>query len=119
MRAAAAYADGDEILEDGSKAPLASVDPFSVVAGLGYQRAGRTLRRRACRHAQRTQVARQHRRGMRRPNAIGRAAFTILDATVFWRVAEMLTLRAGVFNLTDEKYAYWSDVRGLVRHVTR
>ena len=25
----------------------------------------------------------------------------------------MLTLRGGVFNLFDEKYAAWSDVRGL------
>jgi len=24
-----------------------------------------------------------------------------------------LTARAGVFNLTDETYAYWNDVRGL------
>ena len=40
-------------------------------------------------------------------------AFTILDATAFFRVSDALTLRAGIFNLTNEKYAYWSDVRGL------
>ena len=33
--------------------------------------------------------------------------------TAFWRVAYVLTARAGVFNVTDETYAYWSDVRGL------
>jgi hemoglobin/transferrin/lactoferrin receptor protein len=40
-------------------------------------------------------------------------AFTILDATVFARLTDALTLRAGVFNLTDATYAWWSDVRGL------
>ena len=29
------------------------------------------------------------------------------------RIVEGLTLRAGVFNILDEKYAWWSDVRGL------
>ena len=38
---------------------------------------------------------------------------TILDATLFVKPVEGLTLRAGVFNITDEKYAWWSDVRGL------
>lgn len=37
----------------------------------------------------------------------------MIDATAFVRLADRLTLRAGVFNITDEKYAYWSDIRGL------
>jgi hemoglobin/transferrin/lactoferrin receptor protein len=40
-------------------------------------------------------------------------AFTILDATAFVRITEGLTLRAGVFNIFDRKYAWWNDVRGL------
>jgi len=28
-------------------------------------------------------------------------------------VTERATLRAGAFNVFDEKYAWWSDVRGL------
>ena len=40
-------------------------------------------------------------------------AFTILDLTAFVRVTDAFTLRAGIFNLTDAKYTYWSDVRGL------
>ncbi len=35
--------------------------------------------------------------------------------TAFWNVTERATLRAGVFNVFDEKYAWWSDVRGLNR----
>ena len=37
----------------------------------------------------------------------------MLDLTVFYRPVDALTLRAGIFNITDETYAYWSDVRGL------
>jgi hemoglobin/transferrin/lactoferrin receptor protein len=40
-------------------------------------------------------------------------AFVILDATAFFRVTGGLTLRAGVFNIFDRKYAWWNDVRGL------
>ena len=40
-------------------------------------------------------------------------AFTILDATAFFALTDALKLRAGIFNIFDEKYAYWQDVRGL------
>ena len=33
-------------------------------------------------------------------------------------MTEKATLRAGVFNVMDEKYAWWSDVRGLSRTST-
>ncbi|MCR6643144.1 MAG: TonB-dependent receptor [Terricaulis sp.] len=35
------------------------------------------------------------------------------DITAFWNITEAATLRVGVFNVTDEKYWWWSDVRGL------
>ncbi|MDP1069317.1 hypothetical protein, partial [Klebsiella pneumoniae] len=41
------------------------------------------------------------------------AAFTVADATTWWALTDAVTVRAGVFNLTDEKYWWWSDVRGL------
>ena len=40
-------------------------------------------------------------------------ASTILDLTAFYAVTDALKLRAGLFNLTGETYALWSDVRGL------
>ena len=40
-------------------------------------------------------------------------ASTIVDLTAFVAITDALKLRLGVFNLTDEKYAFWSDVRGL------
>jgi hemoglobin/transferrin/lactoferrin receptor protein len=32
---------------------------------------------------------------------------------VYWNLGREVTLRAGVFNLTDEKYWWWSDVAGV------
>ncbi|MEF3019516.1 hypothetical protein V3478_33715, partial [Pseudomonas aeruginosa] len=40
-------------------------------------------------------------------------AFTILDMTAFVKLGDHLTLRAGIFNLLDTKYTWWSDVRPL------
>ena len=40
-------------------------------------------------------------------------AFTIFDLTAYWNLTDSVTLRAGVFNATDEYYAWWSDARGL------
>ncbi|RKF23547.1 TonB-dependent hemoglobin/transferrin/lactoferrin family receptor [Altericroceibacterium spongiae] len=107
-RFAIAYADGNEILEEGEKAPLQSVDPLNMVAGIGYHapsgRFGGDL------------IATHHWRKRAKdaaPDAYRPDDFTILDATAFFRVTDALTLRGGVFNITNETYSYWSDVRGL------
>ncbi len=39
--------------------------------------------------------------------------FTVLDATAFWNVSPNATLRAGVFNISNQTYYWWSDVRNL------
>jgi hemoglobin/transferrin/lactoferrin receptor protein len=39
--------------------------------------------------------------------------FTVLDLTGYFNITDAATLRFGVFNLTDETYSWWSDVRGL------
>lgn len=38
---------------------------------------------------------------------------TVLDLSGQWRIRKDLRLTLGVYNLTDEKYWQWSDVRGL------
>jgi hemoglobin/transferrin/lactoferrin receptor protein len=111
-RVAFAYADGDEILPDDSRTPLGSVDPFSVVAGIGYRDpAGRFGGEVIATHNARKSLASTA--GVCTDACFRPGAFTIIDATAFVRLADRLTLRAGVFNITDEKYAYWSDIRGL------
>lgn len=111
-RLAVAYAKGDEILPSGGKAPLATVDPLSAVAGLGYRDpGGRFGGEVVATHNARVELDRTA--GICAAVCFRPGAFTIFDATVFFRATDALTLRAGVFNITDEKYAYWSDVRGL------
>ena len=41
------------------------------------------------------------------------AAFTAVDLFASWKPLPQLTLRAAVLNVTDQKYWFWSDVRGL------
>ena len=45
-------------------------------------------------------------------------SFTVFDVTGWWNVTDAVTLRAGVFNLTDKTYWWWSDARGLAANST-
>lgn len=104
---AVSYAQGDST-RAGISTPLASIDPLKLVAGIGYRDpAGRFGGQVILTHAARKEAARAAATAFRPDD------FTILDATVFVKPLEKLTLRAGLFNLLDKKYAWWSDVRGL------
>jgi hemoglobin/transferrin/lactoferrin receptor protein len=110
--AAFAYANGD-VMSQGASFPLETIDPLEVVLGAGWRDpAGRFGVR-----AFLTMVSR-----MSQEDSLGAScapqcyrppSFTTIDATAFYRFSENFTLRAGLFNITDEKYAYWRDVRGL------
>ena len=110
---ALSYAKGNEILPDGTRAPLSTIDPLKLVAGVGYREPqGRFGGQLIMTHSARKEASRTE--GVCAPDECYRPdGFTILDATAFVRIVEGLTLRAGVFNILDEKYAWWSDVRGL------
>lgn len=109
---ALSYAKGDVIDPDGVRSPLESIDPLKVVAGIGYrEREGRFGGQLVMTHAGRKQASRTT--GLCTPECFRPDSFTILDATAFVRVLDSLTLRAGVFNILDKKYSWWSDVRGL------
>ena len=109
---ALSYAKGDVIDPDGGRSPLSSIDPLKLVAGIGYrEREGRFGGQLIMTHAGRKEASRTT--GLCTPECFRPDAFTILDATAFVRVMDALTLRAGVFNILDKKYSWWSDVRGL------
>ncbi|WP_337186844.1 TonB-dependent hemoglobin/transferrin/lactoferrin family receptor [Phenylobacterium sp.] len=106
----AAYAKGDSYTP--AKAPLDSIDPIKVTAGVSWRDPAR-------RFGGEITVVRSERKSASRvaqactPTCWRPNAFTVVDVTAFWRVADGLTLRGGVFNVSDEKYAWWNDVRGL------
>ena len=111
-RFAIAYAKGDEKLPGGGNVPLASIDPLNLVLGLGYRDPkGRFGGELIMTHHARKELSRTT--GTCSDECYRPDDFTILDATAFWRLGDALTLRAGIFNITDETYSYWSDVRGL------
>ena len=127
-RAAASYAKGTMRTDDvPGTMPLDSVEPVKVVAGLFYQpddgpfraefiathSSGKDLSdtNNSC------NVAAQPATGTR-PAVPGTSCFTpggfwVFDATASLRVREVATIRAGIFNITDKRYFWWSDVRGL------
>ncbi len=109
---ALAYAKGDVIEPTGARMPLSTVDPLKVVIGVGYRaRGGRFGGEVTATHSAQKEL--NATTGVCTGTCFRPGAFTILDATAFFRVTEGVTLRAGVFNLFDAKYAWWNDVRGL------
>jgi hemoglobin/transferrin/lactoferrin receptor protein len=113
-RLALAYANGDIINPGGARVPLDTIDPFNVVAGLGYRDPeGRFGGELIVTHNGGKEAGEVERAADGSALFVRPAASTILDLTAFVAVTDRLKLRAGIFNLTDERYALWSDVRGL------
>lgn len=110
---AISYAKGNVLDVDGTKSPLSSIGPLKLVAGIGYRASdGRFGGQFIMTHSARKEYKRAE--GICAPSLCFRPdAFTILDATAFVRITDGLTLRGGVFNIFDKKYAWWSDARGL------
>ncbi|MFV3076603.1 TonB-dependent hemoglobin/transferrin/lactoferrin family receptor [Niveispirillum fermenti] len=112
LLAAASYAKGDQT-SGGVKAPLDSIDPVKVTMGVSWEepeegRFGGEISAvySASKSAGRIAAACT-------PSCFTPGDFIVLDATARWRIGEAATLRAGIFNITDRKYWWWSDVRGL------
>lgn len=113
----ASYTEGKAQSGTAPETPLSSVDPFKIVAGLNY---------RAPDNRFGGQLIVTHSAGKRQsdasetcsPTCFVGSGFTIVDATAFITVADFATLRVGVFNLFDTKYAWWSDIRGLAASST-
>jgi hemoglobin/transferrin/lactoferrin receptor protein len=109
---AASYAHGDNIAPNGARTPLATIDPMKVVLGLGYDHSERRFGGRVI------ATLGGQKEISRSLGACSGRCFTgddylLLDVTAYFHVTDSLTLRAGVFNLTDRKYWMWSDIRGL------
>ena len=110
-RAAASYAKGSS-QTNGVKTPLVSIDPVKLTGGLAYRApTGKFGGDLSVIHSERKSASRA---GVTcAGGCFTPPSFTVADATAWWALTDAVTLRAGVFNLTDEKYWWWSDVRGL------
>lgn len=108
----AAWATGDVIDPAGNEAPLSTINPLEIVIGLGYRDPeGRFGGRLIMTSASRKDL--DDTAGLCTGECFRPESFTIFDATAFWRVNDNFTLRAGLFNIFDNRYAYWADVIGL------
>ena len=108
---AAAWAEG-EGTSGGTTTPLASIEPFKIVAGLTWREEGGrfggqfNLTHGAGKDEDKAGVTCS-------PSCFVPGQYTTADLTGWVAIGETAVIRAGVFNLTDEKYWNWSDVRGL------
>jgi hemoglobin/transferrin/lactoferrin receptor protein len=108
-----AWADGKVIDPAGGTTSLGTIDPLKIVAGAGWRDPGGKFGAQLyLTHSARKKQ--EDTEGVCTAECFRPDSFTILDATAFYRIAEGLTLRGGIFNITDEKYAWWSDVIGVL-----
>ncbi|MCS6627226.1 TonB-dependent hemoglobin/transferrin/lactoferrin family receptor [Roseibacterium beibuensis] len=116
-RFAFAYADG-ETTSAGATTRLPTTDPIKVVFGLGYDEpAGRFGGQAVVTWSDAKDPSDTDGLGCYDPDpALGCAVgddFALLDLTAWWDVNDRVTARIGVFNVLDETYRWWSDVRGV------
>jgi hemoglobin/transferrin/lactoferrin receptor protein len=104
---AISYADGTFENAVGATAPLESIEPWRIVAGLSYNApSGNWGSQAIVTHSSKKSESDT-------AAAYIPDAFTILDITAYWNITDAATLRVGAFNVTDETYAWWNDVRGV------
>ncbi|MGV3663648.1 MAG: TonB-dependent hemoglobin/transferrin/lactoferrin family receptor [Prosthecobacter sp.] len=91
------------------KQPLASVDPFKLVTGLRYRQENWQVELISTFFARqnRTQSVQGGIRQFETPSA-----FT-LDLVGRWQVTKNVSVNAGLYNLTNEQYWRYQDVRGI------
>ncbi|GAL09946.1 TonB-dependent heme and hemoglobin receptor HutA [Vibrio astriarenae] len=103
-RVAAAYTEG----EDGDGNALNSINPWNLVAGLNYDSSanwGTSLNVSYTASKDASDINGDY---------LPISSATVVDITAYYKPIKDLTLRAGIFNLTDEEYYNWNDVRDLV-----
>ncbi|MBL1416206.1 MAG: TonB-dependent hemoglobin/transferrin/lactoferrin family receptor [Moritella sp.] len=111
LRLAAAYTEGED--QDGLA--LNSVAPWNMVVGLNYDSPstnwGTSLKTV---YTAKKGVSDINSTDTGNKDQIENPSSTVVDLTAYYKPMEDLTLRAGVYNLTNEQYWSWNDVRGLI-----
>ena len=111
-RFAIAFADGTVKSLNDPPVPLSTIDPLNAILGVGYRQPSGAFGGEMI-------VSYNARKEANETTGVCSAVCfrpqesAIIDATAFVRIAEYAKIRAGLFNITNQKYALWSDVRGL------
>ena len=104
LSGAIAYAKGTDL--DADK-PLQSIAPLSGVFGLNYdhpsERYGGAFIL--------TAVARKDQKDIQDDNRFETPGYGVLDVTAYYSPIKDLTIRGGLFNITDKHHWSWEDVR--------
>jgi hemoglobin/transferrin/lactoferrin receptor protein len=116
--ASASASEGDQSTTTPSRpfVPLQSIDPLKIVAGLTYaDPAGHFGGQIVATYsdAKDNQRIAENQPGIAAADLFSPRSFVILDITAYWNITDWAALRVGAFNVTDEKYWWWSDVRGV------
>ena len=112
LRFAASQADGT--VRGTPNAALDSVDPAKLVAGVTFDDptgvfGGQVIA---------TFVDGKQVQDVSAATLFRPPSFSIVDITAYWNITDWAALRVGAFNVTDEKYWWWGDVRGLANAST-
>lgn len=93
-----------------NKTPLASVDPFKLVTGLRYRRESYQIELISTFYAHQSRNASTAATGV---NQFTTPSALTLDLVTRWQVSKNVTLTAGIYNLTNQKYWLYQNVRGV------
>lgn len=102
----AAYSQG---WDGQNKQPLASVDPFKLVTGLRYRRETWQVELISTYYARKGST-------FSTPGGINQfqtPSTLTLDLVARWQLSKNITLSAGLYNLTNQKYWLYQNVRGV------
>ena len=107
LNTAIAYAEGKDLQKN---QPVDSVAPLSAVVGLDYDAPsaiwGGKLNLTLNRGKDKADITSSN-------QWLATKSYHVVDLTAYYKPSETITLNAGVFNLLDEEYRKWSDVRNL------
>lgn len=108
VNTAASFARGDST-DAGVEEPLPTIDPIKVVSGIEWREAADRFGGQLV--ATYSDSKSPSRAGCTVNPCFLPDSFVVFDVMGWWKITDALTARAGVFNLSDEKYWWWSDVR--------
>ncbi|BFM15913.1 TonB-dependent hemoglobin/transferrin/lactoferrin family receptor [Maricurvus nonylphenolicus] len=110
-----AYADGEGKSEGESNEPIDSISPLKGVFGLNYDSPdnswGSTLNWTLASEKESSDVTELESSGVIYEQATT-SGYGILDLTAYYNVNENLSIKGGIYNLTDKEYTLWEDLRG-------